>query len=297
MPLARTLSKPHEELAPSEVQTETFLTESKTGEILFCKRVSRVSSVNPRLRVLCLHDVGSYHKTFDSFTEQLLNNTDKDLDILSFDLVGHGRSTGARAHFDNVDDLVADTNTIISKFIQKDTNDELLIVGDGYGGTLSLLSYFNSKKIARMVDGVILFNPLFRFEKIPSNRLRKKEIWMPEIFKRIRIPRKIEKSAAHMSDPLTANYLTLGVLKEMQKGMGQIHELAYFMDSPTLFYLDKEVGEKSVSAAEQFSKSVGPNYSTFRTYDATHHTADENEKDKWFGNLYTWMEDNLFKGM
>ena len=110
----------------------------------------------PIMVVCIIHGLGEHSGRYANMAEYY---TSRGIEVVSFDLRGHGKSGGQRGHSDDFQQIIRDIDQFLYKASGIDIEKPHFIYGHSLGGTLTIkyaLSHLGQFK------GVILSSPLFK---------------------------------------------------------------------------------------------------------------------------------------
>lgn len=130
--------------------TDGFLT-SSDGTRLFFRRHAAAS---PQARVLVIHGFAEHSGRYLELLDAL---ADAGFDALAFDLRGHGRSEGLRAHVRHFEDYLEDTRAAFAA-LTEGTDGTALVFGHSMGGLIA--THFAASE-PRRCRALALSGPMF----------------------------------------------------------------------------------------------------------------------------------------
>lgn len=120
------------------------------------------SSRDPRGIVIITHGLGEHSAIYRSLAEYLVPAIG--VDVLAFDLLGHGRSPGRRGHLVRYDQLIENLSDALRWASQERPDIPRFVLGHSNGGVIATLAILREPSQA---DGLILSNPALRLKYRP----------------------------------------------------------------------------------------------------------------------------------
>ncbi len=296
------LSKTKMELIWKNVSDNTEVTHFSSNKPLQQIYLKKIKSKKPgNITFFLFHDICSYHGRFKKLIEwfQLQH---PDVSFVMMDFIGHGLSTGTRAHLSQFSDAVTDAGEFFNHFT-KSENEKWFALGNGFGALvlLDLLSQ-NDGSVKNKINGVILSNFVLNYESSALNlqnqifdrlttsaqqvidHLRLIKIYLPE-----EMLTDTNARRELMEDPLVTHrptYATLRCLGERVKG---IYQNAYFLDKPTLV-LESSSPYLYSNGMDSFSKGLKKDLLTQKKYlNLRHDLYNESENQLVFKDIDKWV--------
>ena len=110
----------------------------------------------PIMVVCIIHGLGEHSGRYANMAEYY---TSRDIEVVSFDLRGHGKSGGQRGHSDDFQQIIRDIDQFLYKASGIDIGKPHFIYGHSLGGTLTIKYALTHPG---QFKGVILSSPLFK---------------------------------------------------------------------------------------------------------------------------------------
>ena len=108
------------------------------------------ASGSPRGVVVVTHGIRDHALRYESFARRL---TEQGFTVYAQDLRGHAHSGGVRQRFDSMDQMIADTNIVVSRAIRQHPSLPVFVLGHSLGG---LIATAYAESHADKVRGVVL---------------------------------------------------------------------------------------------------------------------------------------------
>jgi len=116
--------------------------------------------------VICLvHGLGEHSSRYVELPEILVNHGYK---VVSFDLMGHGKSEGKRGHIDSYNDYMEDISRLLAEAKLLFPSSDLFLYGHSMGGNL-VLSY--ALRFNPDIRGVIVTGPWLKLTRPPGTMM------------------------------------------------------------------------------------------------------------------------------
>ncbi|MFG1483126.1 alpha/beta hydrolase [Halobacteriovorax sp. HFRX-2_2] len=223
--------------------------------------------------LILFHDIGGGHYTYDSLIPLLV---EEGVNVVSFDYLGHGLSSGTRGHFESINQVKNFLNELYhhSKLAQ---GDEVYTLAVNQGALISLLfsTLFDN------VKGNIFLNPKIRteFNKNLKNELISKIPWQPNFLSRSHI--KLSKQ----SNDLTANnFVTKRTLIVLNQILKKVQLDVYFMECRNLIFSSNKDSIIFETIMSEFRDEIEiPEFNSVKTI---------KKQDIIFKETYNWIHEN-----
>ncbi|MFW5644697.1 MAG: alpha/beta hydrolase [Bacteroidota bacterium] len=141
----------------------TYCWKTKDNKSLFaqCWKPDKES----KKTILMIHGLGEHSGRYDRWARMFV---EKGYNFLSFDLRGHGRSSGQRAYAKSLEVLLSDIDLLFSKAKKMFKDNKLVLYGHSMGGSL-VLNHIIIRN--HPVDALIVSSPWLKMEKEPPGPL------------------------------------------------------------------------------------------------------------------------------
>ncbi len=271
----------------------TWEWEPSAGQISFAQQLIPDRTI--QASILLIHGFGEHTSRYDHFAEFYASH---DIQVLGFDLHGHGRSGGARGHiptsttyFDEIDQFLIN--------IQDQIEDKpLFIYGHSMGGmiTLSYVMQRNSN-----FAGVITTSPLIDTAKPMDAFTKKLAKFMDKIFPKLSLDSGLDRSFlsrdkavvdAYNADPLIFGKTSTRLGSFMIDQADYLRQNASQFPLPLLMMVGSEEKIVNKSEIDQFMTKVPSG--TYKVWDGLYHELhNEPEKQEVFDYTLDWIKENL----
>jgi lysophospholipase len=287
----------------SDVKSEfqiSHLDSSQIGQTLYLKKWSNVTVERNKLVFVLFHDLCQYSDAFKNFINWSLENNNN-IEIYSFDFIGHGQSSGTRGHFEDFEYLVEDSLIVLSQ-LNLTSEDNVFLFGHGLGGIV-LIDMFNrySKKLNFRPLGLVLTNFLLSFESFIFKNLNQKmlnnvlvkRLKLKNIYRPKDITNHTNAAYTFAEDPLIIHRPTLGSVMEIKEKVKGIYQDSYFLDLPIFLgwsdidpYLNK-------SGMAYFIKGIKKEYLFEKRYSLMKHDLyNEIDSEIFYQDIKKWIQAN-----
>lgn len=180
----------------------------------------------PLATIVFMHGIAEHHMVHMDMIKYFNKNK---INVLAFDLRGHGRSGGKRGDIDRLETFITDLEEIM-KYARSKYHSKLFILGHSMGALIANLYAIDNK-----VDGVIVSGATGDFAKY-TNILRvvpAKFIWFKKIKTNFQDPQLGEKVLTKeevLDDPYLLDYFHINLIgqtmikgvRKLKKGMSKI---------------------------------------------------------------------------
>jgi alpha-beta hydrolase superfamily lysophospholipase len=281
--------------------TVTHFTSKLPAQQIYLKKVSATKESKNPITIFLFHDLASYHGRFMNFVNWF-RIQHPEINFVMMDFLGHGLSTGTRAHIENFGDLVQDVAKVFH-MLEKKPEEHWIGLGHGIGA-LSLLDLINryDDVVKAKIDRLILSNfvlhfasPIFKMQ----NKLLENALSLGNFMKTMRtleiyLPHEIlthsKEQLLYLEDPLIVRIPTFQTFKSINAKASSIYQDAYFLDKPTLL-LQSSSPYLFPRGMESFSKGFKKGYLVEKKYSNLLHDL-YNEKDNLsvFNDIAEWIQ-------
>jgi lysophospholipase len=244
---------------------------------IYFKTISSLDSKKYKYRIFILHDLLKYHDPYIDLALQLISAIESPMQIVLFDLTGHGLSTGTRGHIDNYQEYVSDIDLVLNSY-DLENEEQRFIISEGFSAILVLdYVYAHHQKVKSKFAGIVLANPAIKVKSL-QNFLNKKELpsFVPKILQRIRIPF-ITFSTQDLlrdsflrydkNDPLIMQNGSLKMVQEIYGLSQRIRPMPYLFDLPFLFLVNNRDVLLDIPLVKTFFKGLSGEKSQIIEYD------------------------------
>ena len=245
-----------------------------------------------------LHDIGTYHRPYFKFMEEL-EKTYSGRSIYTFiDFYGHGNSGGERCASISSKSYLRDIYEVLSATKRDFSAKKTILIGHGFGGTICLLGA--AEKTFTNVSGYLLINPILKFQlSTYLDKIIKKDIIIGNGFRvnssinGLSRYSNIDLAVEHDSDPLNLNFFTRGFLKNVRKTAKEVRSKAYYIDQPLHFIVNDHQQILDTSIVGLFSRGVSSKNIEVQKFKGTKQNFFlEDNRNKLLDELSLWI-DNL----
>jgi alpha-beta hydrolase superfamily lysophospholipase len=279
----------------------THFSSTNKKQQIYLKQIKATKKSKNPITIFLFHDLASYHGRFMNLVNWF-RVQHPEINFVMMDFMGHGLSSGTRAHVENFNDLVTDMADVFHK-IDKNPDEKWIGLGHGIGALclLDLLGRFEGS-IKEKIDQLILSNFVLQFS---SNVLRAQSALLDqvillsdvmkttrplEIYKPSEILSHPQEQSIYMDDPLIVRKPTFQTFKSVQSKSQSIYQDAYFLDKPVLV-LHSESPYLNTSGMNSFSKGFKKGLLVEKKYSNLKHDL-YNERDNLavFNDIAQWIQ-------
>jgi alpha-beta hydrolase superfamily lysophospholipase len=218
--------------------------------------------------------------------------------LVSFDLRGHGKSTGQRGHVQAMDDVMQDIEQFLRQAAEHFPGKPRFLYGHSLGGMLVL--NFGLRRKPSLV-GVIASAPGLRTAlreqkvKVALNALLASafsSMAVPTGLDATLVSRDPEVVRIYQSDPLVHGWATLGMAKESFSAIDWVLAHAGEFSLPLLI-LHGTADRLVYASGSQEVAEKAPN-AVLKLYEGLYHEVhNEPEKETVFADIIAWMDQRL----
>ncbi len=252
--------------------------------------------------ITIVHGYGEHSSRYTHVAKELV---EKGFAVHSFDLRGHGKSSGDRCYVDTINDYLRDLDRFIEQIWRQSPHLELFLIGHSLGGAIALRYTIEYK---RSIYGLILSAPFLgsRAEDFPAPVvafIRLLSQFLPKL-PSIRVDSSQISSdpaivQAYRTDPLvnTAK-MPLRTLAEIFSNIHQIKQRQQSIALPILIMHGTADGLAHVSHSERLYAEISSVDKTLKLYpDLYHEIFNEPDRSRVFSDLNEWLLSHLSCGV
>lgn len=141
--------------------THFFESEDKVRNLFFQKHTS---SKKAKAILIITHGLGEHSDAYSHVSESI--TSELPIDVISWDMVGHGKSSGQRGYVGDISWLTKDFSQLI-KFVAKETELPIFFLSHSLGGLVTLAAEQAHAFEGLPIAGVILSNPCTKLNFTP----------------------------------------------------------------------------------------------------------------------------------
>lgn len=217
--------------------------------------------------------------------------------VYAFDLVGHGRSPGARAFVRSFSEYLSDLETYLTRVGEKEPGKPLFILGHSLGGAIAALFAIDKKT---GISGLILSGPLLKLPGNVSPFFIRLASLIGRILPKLLIENKVSPAMLSHDSKIVEDYINDPLvhhggmpagsaraincaLKRIQNGMAGI-------TLPLLIMHGTDDRLADVSGSKELYRSARSTDKTLRLYDGFYHEIlNEPGKEKPINEIIAWL--------
>lgn len=265
----------------------------------FSVQTWRAEGITPERQLLFLHGALSHGGRHSSMFEWLIRHFGGRLEIHAMDFVGHGISSGARAHIGKFSYWVEDLLHLLGELTKEQ---ELSVMGHSMGGLVALKAMLEHEaQVPDNVKALILSNPCIRpvqvidFPKVENvlNGIADKlpNFRFPRVHKGPMLVNDPEAANAFETDPLIPNFITAQMTREIWYASQEVRSLSYFLKRPTLFLVSDQDQVVDRDATLLFARGIDKHWLKVIEYDnVKHELLHEIIRQQVWQDVASWLE-------
>ena len=252
---------------------------------------------NEPTMVICLiHGLGEHSGRYVNMAEYYVAHG---IEVVSFDLRGHGKSSGQRGHSDDFQQMMRDIDRFIYKASTINVEKPHFIYGHSLGGTLAIkytMSHPGEFK------GVILSSPMFKPAFEPPKWKVMLGRYLQLIWPTLSLSNEIDMNAltrdkellsGHKNDPLSHNRISARFGTQLLEEGERLLEEASTVDFPILIMHGNADELTCHKASMLFAERAGQQ-STLKLWKGFYHELHhEPKKEDVFDYCIDWMSQKL----
>lgn len=251
--------------------------------------------------LIFVHGALSHANRHAAMFEWLVKKSEGQLKIHAFDLVGHGLSTGPRAHVDSFKVYSNDFLMVMKHFHERFPQDRFYFMGHSLGGLIVLKTMLeHEQQLPFMPGGVILSNPCIRpqqvveipkvIDMIETLSRRFPQMRLPRLMKGRDVAMDPEAANQFETDPLIPSFLTARLIREIWFAAEELRSLSYFVKAPTLFLVSEFDRVVDREATLLFTKGIDKKWVRVNNYkNVGHELLHENIRQKVWKDVVEWI--------
>jgi lysophospholipase len=283
-------------------KTEEHHLPSSDGESsIFLKYLYRGS---PRVHFILVHGALEHSGRH----QELINfwmKSYQEISITVFDLVGHGKSGGARCYVNNFNNYVKDLEAVCNFVKSKnDQETKTFICAHSLGGLITLTWILDSGYEKNMkIDGLIFSSPCIRpkvfFNQVTGPLLKRMnqftpKLHLPIIYKGADLSRDPSRANDFNTDALIPKFITAGMAFEIIKASEKLRGLSYYLRIPSLFLISGTDYIVDSESTKLFAQGVDKSISEIKEYPAHYHELwNEFDRKDIFQSMKEWVDEYL----
>jgi acylglycerol lipase len=252
----------------------------------------------PKAMICTVHGFAEH---FGRYVHVAAHITSQGYGLIGFDLRGHGRSGGKRAHAPNMEALLEDVRAFVALVNEKFPHVPLFLYGHSMGG--NIVANFILRNKPTYLQGVIITSPWLKLAFTPPAI----KLWLANLMSKI-YPKFTEKNElnakelshddevgkAYNEDPLVLHTITARLFSEItQAGLYALVNASKF-SLPLLLMHGTGDNITSHKASQEFASKV-PNHliTTEWWADMRHELHNEIVKEQVVGKMCEWIKERL----
>ena len=278
------------------MREDHYYTKASDGTQLFVRKWK--TEQDPKAHILLIHGFSEHSGRYTKWARKFIA---ENIEVVAFDLRGHGKSEGLRGHTPSFKHLLQDIDLVLEE--NKPANNQpLFLYGQSLGGGL-VINYGLSR--SNGFDGIIATSPWLKLSTEP-----KAFILLLSRALKIIAPRAVRDSKLDVNylshdpevirqyeaDTLTHRQITPHLFFGARKAGYQALKKAGQLQHPLLLMHGTDDKITSLKASEQFAKNAVKANKDVRfvqwqgLYHELHH---EVEKDKVFDAIRSWIDEQI----
>jgi lysophospholipase len=262
------------------MKTNFFITDNGI-KLAYFKEQPKDSEIG----VILVHGIVEHKGRYEDFIRDLHN---AGISVFAVDLRGHGESEGTRGNIKKFDDYLEDLGSFVHFIKKENPKLKLALFGHSMGGLIAA-AYTGT---GDLVDYLILSSP-----SLKTPKAIKLFSWLPtKLLCRIYIKKRFSESKEMLkyswSDPLAANYVSLGLLKAaFIGGVKLAHKNFKNIKIPVLMMGGKLDPTVNSGDFADMLELFGSKDKTLKIYDNAKHRLVQNAvKDEAIPDIINWLK-------
>ena len=271
---------------------------AQDSQLIYIKKWHAQATGGKEKVIFLFHDICQYHGRFESLVRWTQEN-DSSVTFIAMDFVGHGLSSGTRAHFDQFDFLVKDIWHLLLNEEKGDLQ-QWFVLAHGLGG-LALLDLLNKYpgEFDTKLNGLIVSNFISNFAINPYLDYLNKSLLRMSFMSHVRLQKIFQgheitsdnhEAIMFEKDSLIVHRPTKASLEAIKEKSTNIYRDAYFLDWPILVLQSGNDKFLLSRGMEYFLKGIKKNLLTEKYYsNLKRDLYNENDKELVFNDLLQWI--------
>ncbi len=231
-----------------------------------------------RAVVVIVHGFSDHCDRYSNLVKALVK---RHLAVYSYDLRGHGRSSGKQGYIEHFDEYRQDTHTFISFVSERHPDHPLFLFGHSMGGLIALdqALYYPERLSGVIASAAHLGNPPVAPVKLTLGRV------LSKVWPSFSIDAGLDESAlsrdetvvqAYRDDPLVHGQATARLSTELEQAVAETQANASQFKPPLLIYFGTEDRLTNPEDSQRFYNNVRSTDKSIIIYEGGHH---ENHND------------------
>jgi acylglycerol lipase len=257
------------------------------------------SAVPPRAIIAIVHGYAEHSGRYTRLATDLVR---AGYHVYSFDLRGHGKSSGDRCYVDAIGDYLADLDLFLERICQQSPDLELFLLGHSLGGAIALRYALESN---RSIGGLMLSAPFLgqqdRANPAPmvvklvgalSRLLPKLPTFKLDTSLLSRDPAIVQQ---YLTDPLVdLDRTPLRTVAEITANIQQIQDRHQEIDLPILIMHGTQDGIAGAIHSEMLYAGIRSADKSLKLYPGLYHEIfNEPERDRVLADLLDWLGSHI----
>lgn len=244
----------------------------------------------PKAIVVFVHGLGEHLGRYNYLTEKFNNNG---FSVYRFDHRGHGHSAGARAFYEDYNEIIDDVNFIVELAKSENPSLPLYLLGHSMGG-YAVACY--GVKYPDRVHGIIMSGGLTRdkgglITSLPTDL--NPIMYLPNGLGSV-VSRDEEIVKAYSEDPLVLKEISVGLYYALSKGLSWLIEHTPSFKYPVLILHGGDDRIVSWEDSKEFYESIASEDKELKIYDVLFHEIfNDPEKDEVIQDVLNWINARL----
>lgn len=241
---------------------------------------------NPKAVVVFVHGLGEHLGRYDYLTEKFNTNG---FSVYRFDHRGHGRSAGARAFYEDYNELIDDVNFIVDLTKEENPDSPVFVLGHSMGG-YAVACY--GVKYPDKVNGIIMSGGLTRDNSGLITSLSEDLnpiMYLPNTLGSV-VSRDPDIVKAYAEDPLVLKEISVGLYYALSKGLQWLIENTANFKYPVLILHGGDDRIVSCEDSIEFYDVISSSDKELKVYDVLfHEILNDPEKDEVIADILNWI--------
>ncbi len=255
--------------------------------------------VEPRTQLLFLHGALGHGARHSEMFEWFIRRSEGRIAVHALDFVGHGLSSGTRAHVKQFRHWVEDALQVYTTLAP---DGPVVLMGHSMGGLVALKTILeHEQRIPSAIGPLVLSNPCVRpmqvvdFPKIETafnamaNHLPL--FRYPRVHRGVDLVNESEAANNFETDPLVPNFITAQMAREIWYASQEVRPLSYFIKRPVLFLVSDQDVVVDREATLLFSRGIDKQHVKVIEYqNVKHELLHETNRQQVWRDIATWLE-------
>lgn len=249
---------------------------------------------SPRATLVVTHGLGEHSESYNRLAEGIVN---RGINLVGWDLRGHGRSEGKRGAIHKFSDFYEDLNQLVTMLKSKNSSQPLFLLGHSMGGLV--LAHYLINNGSSLLNGALFSSPLMGVAVAVPKVKEAAGKWLAGVLPNLTLYNEVrfedlthDKAviAEYERDTLRHDRISTLLYTQMMDHCERALANAAKITAPVLHQQAGDDHIASRSKATQFFKNLGSSDKEIIVYEEYYHEIyNEINRDRPFSDLANWV--------